>query len=112
MKALPLPTEPVCVNLNVPNLPLDQITTWRRTTVGARPPRTMASASLEPKLGHDNTFKVKMSWGEPLSLPIETDGGSVEAGEVSITFLGRIDGEVPAITDATGAALTALLHRS
>ena len=105
-----LPADPVCVNLNVPNLPLDQIRVWRRTIVGALPPRTMATAVLEPKVGHDNTFKVKMSWGDALRLPVETDGGSVEAGEVSLTFLGRIAGEDPPSASAAEAAITALLQ--
>ena len=63
-------------------------------------------------IGHDNTFKVKMSWGEALQLPVETDGGAVEAGEVSLTFLGRIGGESPPISAATGFAIGALLQRT
>jgi 5'-nucleotidase len=100
-----LPREPVVVNVNVPNLPVAEMKGWRRTIVGTVPPRAMAGAVLEPKFGHDDAFKVKMSWGEAVTLPIETDGGAVENGEVSITFLSRLSG-----TDGPGqeAAETAL----
>ena len=53
----------------------------------------------------------RMEIGEALPLPIDTDGGAVEAGEVSVTFLSRLthhdlDGETGAET-----ALAALLNR-
>lgn len=106
-----LPTEPVVVNVNVPNLEVAEMKGWRRTIVGTVPPRAMAGAVLEPKLGHDNAFKVKMSWGEPVTLPIETDGGAVENDEVSITFLSRLSGDELPTTEAEHA-LDALLSRT
>ena len=105
-----LPTEPVVVNVNVPNLPVTEMKGWRRTIVGTVPPRAMAGAVLEPKLGHDNAYKVKMSWGEAVMLPIETDGGAVENGEVSITFLSRLAGVDGPGQAAAEAALASLLH--
>ena len=76
------------------------------------PPRAMAGAVLEPKLGHDNAFKVRMSWGEAVSLPAETDGGAVENGEVSITFLSRLCAVEDPGAQATGLAVGALLASS
>ena len=105
-----IPTEPVVVNLNVPNLPVEEMRGWRSTTVGAMPPRAMVSVALEPKIGHDNTFYVKMNWGEALALPPESDGGAVERGEVSLTYLGRIQAQVPSRTPAVEAALATLLE--
>jgi 5'-nucleotidase len=107
-----LPTEPVVVNLNVPNVALDEIKGWRRTVVGTLPPRAMAAAVLEPKEGHDGTFHVRMGWGDPVALPSETDGGAVELDEVSITFLGRLteDDSSPALP-VVEAGLAALLDR-
>ena len=107
-----LPTEPVVVNLNVPNVALDEIKGWRRTVVGTLPPRAMAAAVLEPKEGHDGTFHVRMGWGDPVALPSETDGGAVELDEVSITFLGRLmeDESSPALP-VVEAGLAALLDR-
>jgi 5'-nucleotidase len=107
-----LPTEPVVVNLNVPNVALDEIKGWRRTVVGTLPPRAMAAAVLEPKEGHDGTFHVRMGWGDPVALPSETDGGAVELDEVSITFLGRLmeDDSSPALP-IVESGLAALLDR-
>ncbi len=85
-----LPTEPVVVNLNVPNLPVDEIKGWRLTSVGQQPPRRMASASLEPKEGHDGGFYLRMVWGEEEDLPLDTDGGAIQAGEVTISYLARL----------------------
>jgi len=85
-----LPDDPVVLNLNVPNRPLDQLAGWRRTEVALLPPRTLASAQLTPKLGHDDAYDVQMDWGVPFELPGDTDSGAVEAGYVSLTALRRI----------------------
>ena len=86
------PAEAVAVNVNVPNLPLEQINRWRRTSVGNRIPRSMAAATLEPKEGHEGAFHVRMQYGDPIQLPVEIDGGAVEAGEGSITYLSKLEG--------------------
>ncbi len=104
-----LPDEPVVLNVNVPNLPLEEIKGWRRTPLGHLPPRTMARAVLEPKLGYDGTFTVKMAWGEPVALPSHTDGGAVMDGYVALTWLGRLDGHDPDHLAAVGAAEQALV---
>ncbi len=78
------------VNVNVPNRPLDEIAGWRRTEVARLPPRTLASAELTAKAGHDGAFDVQMHWGDPIDLPVECDGGAVEAGYVSVTALTRL----------------------
>lgn len=96
-----LPADPVVVNLNVPNVPVDQLAGWRRATIATMPPRSMASAELVPKIGHDNAFRVTMQWGEPVELPPETDGGAVERNEVSISYLSRVS----AVDHPVGATL-------
>ena len=103
--------EPVVVNVNVPNLPLDEVKGWRRTRVGHEPPRAMVQATMEAKEGHTSSFNIKMSWGDPLPLPIDTDGGAVEAGEVSITFLSRLTHHDLEGETAAEAALAGLLAR-
>ena len=91
------PSEPVVVNVNVPNLPVSEIKSWRRTVVGSDPPRAMATATMEQKEGHSDSYYVRMAWGDELTLPIHTDGGAVGAGEVSITYISRLEGiEIPA----------------
>jgi DNA polymerase III epsilon subunit-like protein len=91
------PSEPVVVNVNVPNLPISEIKKWRRTVVGSDPPRAMATATMEQKEGHNDSYYVRMAWGDELTLPIHTDGGAVGAGEVSITYISRLEGyDIPA----------------
>ncbi|MFM7537958.1 MAG: 5'/3'-nucleotidase SurE [Acidimicrobiales bacterium] len=102
-----LPADPVVVNLNVPNVAPDRIKGWRSTSVGMLPPRALVRADLEPKEGHEGAFYVRMHWGDAVELPIETDGGSVEADEVSITFLSKVVADHPAATGPVFAALDA-----
>ena len=42
------PADPVVVNVNVPNLPLERIKGWRHTQIGRLPPRAIAKGWLEP----------------------------------------------------------------
>jgi broad specificity polyphosphatase/5'/3'-nucleotidase SurE len=103
-----LPDPAVVVNVNVPNVGLDEITAWRHAEVGTTPPRSVSSATLVPREGYEGTFKVQMEWGDPVELPVETDGGAVEAGEVAISYLGRIVHESHATMPAVDAALDEL----
>jgi 5'-nucleotidase len=96
---------PVVANLNVPNLAVSDMAGWRHTTVGRIPPRVIADASLEPKVGHPGTFRVAMKWGDAVSLPEGTDGGAVERDEVSVTLLGTLsEARTPRDLEATAAA--------
>ncbi len=78
---------PAAVNLNVPNCAVDEIAGWRHAEVGTIPPRAMAEATMVPKAGHEDAFTVEMTYGDPVALPPETDGGTVEANVVSVTHL-------------------------
>jgi 5'-nucleotidase len=99
------PGAPVVVNLNVPNLEVAGMDGWRIASVGRIPPRVVAAATLEPKLGHPGSFRVAMKWGDAVSLPEGTDGGAIERGQVSVTLLGTLaDSCTAAETDATAAA--------
>ena len=102
-----MPAEPVVVNLNVPNLELVDVRGWQHARVGVEPPRRMSSAVLEPKEGHDGSFRVRMAWGDAVELPADTDGGVVESDRVSVTYLSRIVAE----TRGDMAAAEALLDR-
>ncbi len=95
------PTEPVVLNVNVPNVAIDEIAGWRRTEVGRVPQRAMSVARMEPMLGYEDAFSVKMTWGEAVELPITTDVGAVDAGEVSITYLSHLAADpIPGPTEA------------
>jgi 5'-nucleotidase len=99
------PSTPVVANVNVPNLPVSGMAGWRLTSVGRIPPRVIADASLEPKVGHPGTFRVAMKWGDTVSLPEGTDGGAIERDEVSVTLLGALsDSRTPRHSDAVADA--------
>ena len=85
-----MPADPVVVNVNVPDLPVEEIRSWRHTPVGLVPPRSVAEAELEPIPGRDDAFRVHMAWGDKIDLDATTDGGAVENGYVAISHLGRM----------------------
>jgi 5'-nucleotidase len=96
--------DPAVINVNVPNRPIEALAGWRRTEVALLPPRTLASAELLPKVGHDDAFDVRMDWGDPIELPEDTDSGAVEAGYVAVTALSRIlDDPLVDLDGVTGA---------
>lgn len=106
-----LPDPPVVINVNVPNVELEEITAWRHAEVGTIPPRSVQTATLVPRPGYEDTFTVEMAWGDPIALPIETDGGSVEAGEVAVSYLSRMVHEPPSSIEAVDAVLDELVRR-
>lgn len=105
-----MPADPVVVNVNVPALPLDEIKGWRHTEVGLVPPRTVAEAELVPIEG-DDAFRVEMKWGEKVELDEQTDGGAVENGYVSVSYLSRMMHEDRADLATAERALDALVDR-
>jgi 5'-nucleotidase len=77
--------------------------------VALLPPRTLASAELIPKVGHDDAYDVRMDWGDPIELPGDTDSGAVEAGFVAVTALSRILDDPGATLEAVSVALDGLV---
>ena len=108
-----LPEEPVVLNVNVPDRLPHDVRGWKRTEVGIDPPRSMATAELEARPGHTDSFRVRMDWGEAVELPEHTDGGAVMAGWVSVGWLGRLEAVSPDILGAqrAEAQLDELLSR-
>ena len=98
-----LPESPVVLNINAPGRELAEFKGWKRTEVGIEPPRSMATAHLEPRPGHTDAFRVKMDWGEAIELPEHTDGGAVMAGWVSVGWLGRLESTEPEFRGAAEA---------
>jgi 5'-nucleotidase len=103
------PREPVVVNVNVPNLPVDQITGWRHATIGVLPPRAISRGRLDPIAGREGVYAVRMEWGDAIELPPDTDGGAIERDEVTISFLSRIVAEGRPELAEVDAALDDLL---
>ena len=79
------------LNVNVPNLPLDQVAGWRRTEVATLPPRALVQAELVAQAGHEGAYDVNMQWGDPVDLPVDTDSGAVEADGVDAVVVGDQD---------------------
>lgn len=84
------PEEPVVVNVNVPNVPVDQLRRWRYAQIGLLPPRGIGRARLEPIEGREDAFAVHLEWGDPIDLPPDTDGGAIEREEVTVSFVSRL----------------------
>ena len=63
------------------------------------------------KEGHPGAFNVKMSWGEATSLPVHTDGGMVEQGEVAVSYLSRLSHDERADMAVAEAGLDDFLQR-
>lgn len=85
-----MPVEPVVVNINVPDLPLERFGRWSYAQVGHQPPRSMAAATLKAIPGHEEAFTVEMGWGDAIELAPDVDGGIIERGDVAITYLTRL----------------------
>ena len=47
----------------------------------------MSTASLKPIGGAGGTYEVEFTYGDAIALPDHTDGGAVEAGYVSVSYL-------------------------
>ena len=103
------PSEAALINVNVPNLPVEQLKGWRHTELALLPGRAFTGVTLEPMIGYEHAFYVQPAWGEPIDLPIESDAGAVQAGEVSITWLGRLNPVPPDRDAGVIAAVTELL---
>ena len=104
-----MPETASVVNVNVPNVPLDELKGWRHTVTGSAPPRSLTTAELIPKEGHVGSYEVQMHWGEPGVLAEDTDGGAVMAGHVSLTWLNRLHDEIPPDEDPAARGLAGLL---
>lgn len=86
-----LPSEPAVVNVNVPNVPIADLSGWRRCEVGTPLASGASTVSLEPRPGEDDVFDVKMSWGSTSEdLPAGSDSRAVEDGFAAISWLSRI----------------------
>ncbi|MGI9614481.1 MAG: 5'/3'-nucleotidase SurE [Acidimicrobiales bacterium] len=106
-----LPDDVGVLNLNVPNLDVADMKGWSWTEVGQTPPRAMSKAVLEPKLGHDGAYRVKLSWGDEQAQAEGTDTRAVQDDVISVTWLSRIEALDQTSPDQTSPAVDAALDR-
>lgn len=84
------PQIPSVLNINVPNLPTNELGKWTWTEIGNRPPRTFSGATLQPKEGHLNSFHVDLEFGDSVDQPEGTDTHTMVQNDVSLTWLSQI----------------------
>ncbi len=84
------PPEPGVLNINVPNLPLSEISGYRWTEVGNMPPRSMSKATLEHKKGHTGSYNVVFDYNDVTDPPVGSDTEAMTDDVVSLTWLSRI----------------------
>jgi 5'-nucleotidase len=104
------PSEPSVLNVNVPNLPVEEIKGYRWTEVATLPPHPMSKAVLEHKPGHRGSYHVRMAWGDQTHQSLDCDTGAVTHGSVSLTWLSRLQAAENEQRAASGA-LEELLGR-
>ena len=105
------PKQPAVLNINVPNKPIDELKGWSYTKVAKRSTRSMTEAKLEPKPGHENSYRVQMSWGDPVSQPIETDVGAVMNDYASLTWINSFEAITPEDTKMVDQSLDSLFDQ-
>jgi 5'-nucleotidase len=106
-----LPEGDAVLNVNVPNLPVEEIAGWRYTEIGSEPSRAVGVARLEPRPGHTGAYRAEMTWGAAIEHPEHLDSGAVSKGYVSLSWLSKIVHE-PRNDHDVDAALSGLVpHR-
>lgn len=104
-----MPATAGVLNLNVPNVDLEDLNGWVWTEVGSAPPRAMSKATLNPKPGHTGSYRVDLDWGDQVTTPDGTDTAAVMNGQVAATWLSRLSAVAPN-HPATDRALNELLQ--
>jgi 5'-nucleotidase len=106
-----LPGPDAVLNVNVPNLPIEEIAGWRYTEVGSAPQRSVGVARLEPRPGHTGAYRAEMNWGAPIEHPEHLDSGAVGKGYVSLSWLSHIVHQPRADHDVDAALSGLVPHR-
>lgn len=90
------PREPAGVlNVNVPDLPIEDIDGWAWAEIGASPPRSMTGVTLTPKPGHLGSHLITYTFGESGDLIDNSDTATVISNRVSLSWLSKIVAETP-----------------
>jgi 5'-nucleotidase len=103
------PGSVVALNLNVPNLTLDQLAGWEACRVAASPDRDLADAQLLPLPDDPDGFQPKLSWGTLAPPEPGTDVRALREGLVTLTALAPPGVALRPIPDACARALDEVL---
>jgi 5'-nucleotidase len=91
------PEKASVLNLNVPNLELDELTAWRWADIygsldehESEHDRGFGSVSLKPKDGESDRFDVEFDWGQGVRDMPNTDVKAMADNEVALSWIGRL----------------------
>ena len=93
------PERPVAINLNVDNIPLEEVKGWKRAEVISAPFAGTTALNLTPTEADPERFEIKMNWGSgkrPDPLP-GSDLAAVVDGYVAVSYLTELS-EDPSLT--------------
>ena len=65
----------------------------------------MTEAKLELKPGHENSYRVQMSWGDAEIQPVETDVGAVMNDYASLTWINSLEATEPSESELVDKSL-------
>jgi len=82
-------TAPV-VNINVPDLHLDEIDGWAWTDIAPGPQRTMSTVSLKPKPGHLGGYDVAFEFGTADEDPDPGTDVAVVSNRVAVSYISTL----------------------
>ena len=101
-------------NINVPDLPFDELKGWAWTSVGRAPRRAMTTVNLTPKAGHVGSYSVRFDYGDAVDPEPGSDTGAVVDGWVSISALSQLTDQNngdPQVISSVGSGLDDLLDK-
>jgi 5'-nucleotidase len=104
------PHDTYVINLNVPDLEVEDMKGWRYTEVGLVPPRAIHKVELVPHGNTEGAYRVEMHWGDAVDLPFDVDAGAVMNDYVSVSYLSTITALAPHGDTGLSAALDELFR--
>jgi 5'-nucleotidase len=85
-----LPGEPVVVNVNVPNVELDEIEGWNVADVSPAPAASMVDAELIQHADDPDAYEINVGWRRNYDVPPTSDTGTVWSRRVSVSYVSRL----------------------
>ncbi len=105
------PVVPSVLNINVPDVELDQIEGWQWCDIATLPNRGVENVTLTPKPGHTDSYDVELSYSDPYPQQPGTDTGVVNDNQVALTWLSPITA-MPVESPTVETNIKALLQQS
>ena len=107
-----MPVEPVVSTSTCRTCPSTRSMAGRRPRWASSRPAPSSTALLEPIVGHEDAYNVRMAWGEEADLPPGSDGAVIRDDRIAVTYLSRLVAERRSDLSATEAALDRLVSNA